>query len=90
MAATPLTSSSFSNSRIDRVHYGKGCLAQLPGEVDRLGGSQVFIITGNSLKQQGGSWAESEIYWVTALQGFLPKPISSCMVSRWLKDRLSF
>ncbi len=52
MAATPLTNSSFSNSRIDRVHYGQGCLANLPGEVDRLGGSRVFIITGNSLRNQ--------------------------------------
>ena len=53
MAATPLTNSSFSNSRIDKVHYGQGCLANLPEEVDRLGGSRVFIITGNSLKEQG-------------------------------------
>jgi len=53
LAAIPLANSSFSNSRIDRVHYGRGCLAELPAEVDRLGGSRVFIITGNSLKRQG-------------------------------------
>ena len=52
MAAKPLTNSSFSNSQIDRVHYGQGCLANLPGEVHLLGGSRVFIITGNSLKNQ--------------------------------------
>ena len=53
MATTPLTNSSFSNSRIDKVYYGQGCLANLSAEVDRLGGSRVFIITGNSLKKQG-------------------------------------
>lgn len=53
MAATPLTNSSFSNSRIDKVYYGQGCLANLPSEVDRLGASRVFIITGHSLKEQG-------------------------------------
>lgn len=53
MAANPITSSSFSNSRIDRVHYGQGCLADLPAEVEHLGGERVFIVTGNSLKQQG-------------------------------------
>lgn len=53
MAATPLINSAFSNSRIDKVFYGQGCLANLPAEVDRLGGNRVFIITGNSLKEQG-------------------------------------
>ena len=53
MADTPLINSTFSNSRIDKVYYGQGCLANLPAEVDRLGGSRVFIITGNSLKEQG-------------------------------------
>ena len=53
MAVKPLTNSSFSNSRIDKVYYGQGCLANLPAEVDRLGASRAFIITGNSLMRQG-------------------------------------
>ena len=35
------------------IYYGQGCLANLPSEVDRLGASRVFIITGHSLKEQG-------------------------------------
>ena len=53
MAAKQLINSSFSNSRIDKVYYGQGCLANLPAEVDRLGASRAFIITGNSLMKQG-------------------------------------
>ena len=53
MPGAPLPIGSFTSPRVKRVHYGEGCLSGLPAAVDELGGTRVFIITGNSLMQQG-------------------------------------
>ncbi len=36
----------------ERVFHGPGCLADLPAEVERLGGRRVFIITGRTLAEK--------------------------------------
>lgn len=37
---------------LEKVHYGMGCVASLPDEVDRLGGQRVLIMTGNTLAHE--------------------------------------
>ena len=53
MPENPLPTGSFTSPQVNRVHYGEGCLSALPAAVDELGGTRAFIITGNSLMQQG-------------------------------------
>ena len=53
MPENPLPTGSFTSPQVKRVHYGEGCLSALPAAVDELGGTRAFIITGNSLMQQG-------------------------------------
>ena len=53
MPGTPLPVGSFTSPQVKRVHYGEGCLSDLPSAVVELGGSRAFIITGHSLMQQG-------------------------------------
>ncbi len=53
MPENPLPTGSFTSPQVNRVHYGEGCLSALPAAVDELGGTRAFIITGNSLVQQG-------------------------------------
>mgnify|MGYP001618689602 CR=1 FL=1 len=43
----------FAAPRVERVHYGPGCLAGLPAEVDRLEASRVLVITGHTLIAEG-------------------------------------
>src|SRR5688572_27547159 len=36
--------------RIEKVHYGAGSLAEIPGEVTRLGASRIFAVVSRTLR----------------------------------------